>query len=42
MPQLSDLLMGISEGSSYSGCVQEGSESTGEVFGKAEDVKSYS
>lgn len=37
-PQLSDLLMEISEGSSYSGH-NEGSESTVEGFGKAEDMK---
>ena len=40
-PQLSDLLMEISEGSSYSGH-SEGTENTGEGFGKAEDRKSCS
>lgn len=40
-PRLSELLMEISEGSSYSGH-SKGSESTGEGFGKAEDMKSSS
>lgn len=40
-PQLSDLLMEISEGRGSSGH-SEGCESAGEGFGKAEDVRSCS